>query len=195
MVPNGTLLGGCRPGLCQTPELCVLPPPAVSPISSSFRSLERGRPGLFTSRLLSLEPCFVPTPIPTSGTAAPLGGPGRMLRPGSPAPAREEAESQRLGENGRAAENSIAPHSRFWPGHHNLRGTERCLLKLILVLGSDWEGFFFFFPSSPETFLFHTQPSLPACRSCLPRPPPLPNPPALHQGCYPVAQIGGANSR
>lgn len=145
MVPNGTLLGGCRPGLCQTPELCVLPPPAVSPISSSFRSLERGRPGLFTSRLLSLEPCFVPTPIPTSGTAAPLGGPGRMLRPGSPAPAREEAESQRLGENGRAAENSSAPHSRFWPGHHNLRGTERCLLKLILVLGSDWEGFFFFF--------------------------------------------------
>lgn len=107
----------------------------------------------------------------------------------------EEAESQRLGENGRAAENSSAPHSRFWPGHHNLRGTERCLLKLILVLGSDWEGFFFFFPSSPETFLFHTQPSLPACRSCLPRPPPLPNPPALHQGCYPVAQIGGANSR
>lgn len=76
-------------------ELRVLLPPAVSPISSSFRSPERGRQGLFASRLLSRGPGFVPTSTPTSGsprTAALLGGPGGRLwqEAGSQAPAQQK---------------------------------------------------------------------------------------------------------
>lgn len=75
------------------PGASILQPPASSPSGSSFCSLERGRPILFTSKLLSRGSCFVPTSTPTSGsprTAAPLGGPDGRLRQeaSSQAPAR-----------------------------------------------------------------------------------------------------------
>lgn len=71
-------------------------PPAISLISTSFPSLERGRPGLFTSRILSLGLFFVPTSTLTlrvlAGCEA-LGWLDGSLRSeaGSQAPARQKA--------------------------------------------------------------------------------------------------------
>lgn len=98
-------------GPCHAQELRFLLPPAISPISTSFPSLERGRPGfslpgLFHS-VYSLSP-----PLPQlSGSlqaAKCCGGwvgtsdRGRFL-----SASQAEAESQSLNERGRAA--------REWP--------------------------------------------------------------------------------
>lgn len=164
------------PGPYPVPYPGASPSPAFGYLSDCiFRSLERGRPGLFTSRHLSLGPRFVPTSPPTlggsaGGSAAGVGlaggSGGRPVPPRQPA-SRAEAQAQRLADTGKAAGSSGLP-KRLWRGHHRLIGTERCLWKPNLVLGSDWGVIFFF---SPETLLL----SLPIYGSCLPRPLPLPN--------------------
>lgn len=141
------------PGPYPVPYPGASPSPAFGYLSDcTFRSLERGRPGLFTSRHLSLGPRFVPTSPPTlggsaGGSAAGVGlaggSGGRPVPPRQPA-SRAEAQAQRLADTGKAAGSSGLP-KRLWRGHHCLIGTERCLWKPNLVLGSDWGVIFFFF--------------------------------------------------
>lgn len=184
------------PGPYPVPYPGASPSPAFGYLSDcTFRSLERGRPGLFTSRHLSLGPRFVPTSPPTlggsaGGSAAGVGlaggSGGRPVPPRQPA-SRAEAQAQRLADTGKAAGSSRLP-KRLWRGHHCLIGTERCLWKPNLVLGSDWGVIFFFFLprhfSCPCLSTGAACPGLSLYRT----------PPALHQGCYPVAQIGASNS-
>ena len=118
--------------------------------------------------------------------AAPAG----VRRPrASPA----EAESQRLDENRLAADNS-APHLRLWwwtpQSERDRKVPFETEFSFWVRLGKGFPP-----PAPPQPFLFNTQPSLPACRSCLPRPHSHQTPPALHQSCYPETHIGASDSR
>lgn len=109
-----------------------------------FPSPERGWPGLFTSRRLSLGPPFVPTSTPTrrgssgrrvAGGWVGGGGGGRL--------AASPTEPHCLAEKRRAAWDS-GLQKRSWRGQRSLMGTERCLWTPNVALRSDRGGKFGF---------------------------------------------------
>lgn len=117
----------------------------------------------------------------------PVGGSGRR-----PAPKRQPSRS-RIPAAGWERPGCREQRSPFEAlvGLHSLRGTERCLeteFNSGVRLGRVFCCCFF---PLLNHFCFTLNHPLAACRSCLH---PYQTPPALHQGCYPVAQIGASNS-